>query len=86
MVDLDPKLTLQRPTFRRVNQPDGPTRMETWAAVSADGEWKFEREESPGTPWLLIHVPTDRVVGMYGSLPKAREAVARGWAQAKIAA
>lgn len=77
---LDPTKTVSYPTFRRVSNPNGPTRREIWEATSADGVWTYIREESPGTPWLIRHNPTDRIAYMAGSLPKARRATAAGWA------
>lgn len=77
---LDPAKTVSCPTFRRVSNPNGPTRREIWEATSADGVWTYIREESPGTPWLIRHNPSDRIAYMAGSLPKARRATAAGWA------
>ena len=31
---------------------------ECWAAQTTDGLWDFEREDSPGTPWLAYHWPS----------------------------
>lgn len=28
---------------------------ECWGAETVDGVWEFEREDSPGTPWLIWH-------------------------------
>ena len=33
-------------------------RAECWGAQTADGIWDFEREDSPGTPWLAYHKPS----------------------------
>lgn len=52
-------------------------RAEIWEAVSEDGVWAYKREEGPGTPWVVIHVPTDRWT-FYSSLLKARRATADG--------
>jgi hypothetical protein len=32
--------------------------LECWGAKTTDGLWDFEREESPGTPWLVYHTPS----------------------------
>jgi hypothetical protein len=63
----------------------GKARRELWGADSADGIWRFEREESPGTPWLIWHLPSvaDETlpvpVDQAGTITACREAVARGW-------
>lgn len=74
----------------------GRTRRECWGAASAgpdgqaDGIWRFAREESSGTPWLVWHLPSvaDETlpvpVDQMGSLPACREAVARGWLDAML--
>ena len=36
----------------------GLTRPECWGAETIDGIWDFEREDSPGTPWLAFHKPS----------------------------
>lgn len=51
-------------------------RVEIWSARSTDGLWTYEREESPGTPWVVTHVPTG-ALDMFASLPKARRFTAR---------
>ncbi len=59
-------------------------RRECWGAVTSDGEWSFQREESPSTPWLVRHRPsiTDRSyelpVMLLGTLRACRLAVGRG--------
>lgn len=52
-------------------------RMEVWSATSVDGVWSYERDEVPGTPWIVKHVPTGRWY-YEPSLPKARAATASG--------
>jgi hypothetical protein len=56
-------------------------RRECWGAVTADGEWGFERIEEPGTPWIVVHHPrtpqAETVWGMFGTLKAARIAVQR---------
>jgi hypothetical protein len=59
-------------------------RLETWSAASRDGIWKYERIEDTGTPWAVIHVPTNTEGDWYGSLPKARAATASGEALAYV--
>lgn len=54
-------------------------RMEVWSAVSTDGVWTYVRLESPGTPWQVHHVPTDRSY-LDRSLPRARRATDDGTA------
>lgn len=64
---------------------------ECWGAVTlnpdgSDGDWEFEREDSPGTPWLIYHKPSvaDRSytlpVDQYGSIRQCQMAVTFGWA------
>jgi len=57
-------------------------RPEAWAAVSRDGIWHYRREESPGTPWLVEHLPTGEIALMSGTLRAARIATADGSALA----
>jgi hypothetical protein len=33
----------------------GRAKRECWAAETVDGVWDFDREDSPGTPWLVYH-------------------------------
>lgn len=77
-------------TFRR--GPGSPTRRECWGADTADGQWRFVREESPGTPWLVYHLPSVEdgsytlPVQFCGTLRACRAAVAQGWAAQRLAA
>ena len=63
----------------------GRTRRELWGADSADGTWRFEREESSSTPWLVYHLPSVAdeslpvPVDQAGTISACREAAARGW-------
>lgn len=76
----DPHLVPIRKTqFAQRITRSGPTpSRECWAAETLDGLWSFEREDSPGTPWLLCHRPTDLTVMQYGTLRSARLAVGYG--------
>ena len=47
------------PTF--VGQ-SGATRKECWGATSTCGAWKYDREDEPGTPWTITHIPTGRTL------------------------
>lgn len=48
-----------RMAHRMVHGGRGLTkRSECWGAETADGIWDFEREDSPGTPWLAYHKPS----------------------------
>jgi hypothetical protein len=53
-------------------------RRELWGARSADGVWLYHREDSPGTPWTVVHVPTSRAVHFESSLDQARMGTADG--------
>lgn len=66
-------ITARYPSFRTGRQ-------ESWAAVSRDGEWRYERLEITGTPWAVIYTGTgDEVEGdWYGTLAGARAATADG--------
>lgn len=56
-----------------------------WGAVTTDALWDFEREDEPGTPWSVTHVPTGIVVDRYaGTLTDCRAYVASGQAQADL--
>lgn len=56
-------------------------RQECWGAETTDGVWTFGREESPGTPWLIIHKASDQMVHLTGTLRACREYVTAGHAQ-----
>lgn len=69
-------------------------RLEAWAARTTDGVWLFEREETAGTPWTLVHVPTRDAyptlpiladAGLYGTLADAAAAAGDGRALAELA-
>lgn len=60
----------------------GQTGLECWAARTTDGIWKFERQETAGTPWAVIHAATGTVVDWYvGTLDDCRAYVASGAAE-----
>jgi hypothetical protein len=59
-------------------------RAECWEAVTTDGLWIFEREESPGTPWIVRHKPTGEFVDLRSTLRDCRWYVAAGHAQAML--
>lgn len=67
--------------------PMTPVRMiaRGWEYESKDGVWHYEREESPGTPWVVTYLPT-REWTYYASLPKARRGTESGIALATIEA
>jgi hypothetical protein len=54
---------------------------ECWGAETADGVWAFDREDSSGTPWLIIHKASRIMVSMGGNLRSCRAYVAAGHAQ-----
>ncbi len=68
-----------------------PLGRQCWAARTADGVWDFQREDSPGTPWLIYHRPSVAdgscpvPVDMAASLKRCAEAVAKGWADKELA-
>ena len=65
-------------------------RKECWGARTADGLWLFDREDSPGTPWLVYRAPGTEggeyggPVSMFGTLRGCRWYVASGNAQADL--
>jgi hypothetical protein len=63
-------ITERYPSFRT-------RKLETWAAKSDDGLWFYKREESPGTPWIVEHVPTGDWF-LAGTLSEGRAATADG--------
>lgn len=82
-----PEITnkVMRGTFRHMSDPGGATRKECWAADTVDGIWHFERVEDVGTPWIVVHIPTNTEIAMYyNTLKSARTAVARGWTQKEV--
>jgi len=54
---------------------------EIWAARTVDGRWSFEREDVPGTPWVVVFALNGRSGGTFTTLPAARAAVASGEAE-----
>lgn len=56
-------------------------RAECWGAETTDGVWVFDREESPGTPWIITHKASSTAVGLTGNLRACRAYVAGGHAQ-----
>jgi len=67
----------------RVLRSRGGT-VQCWGAETLDGTWAFSREESPGTPWLVIHKPTGLLVDTAGTLADCRAYAASGGAQADL--
>ncbi len=64
----------------------GSTRYrECWGARTLDGIWEFVREESSGTPWLILHSPSvadgslPTPVMLCGTLRACRVAIASDW-------
>lgn len=57
---------------------------ECWGAETTDGAWEFEREDSPGTPWLIYHTATKTLVDQQGTLRLCRWYVAAGHAQTQL--
>jgi hypothetical protein len=61
------------------------TSPECWGARTVDGIWGFDREDEPGTPWTVTHLPAGIVVCTYlGSLMQCRRYVGAGWAEADL--
>lgn len=79
-----PKRTLTPVDVTRRSPAFRSGRVETWAAVSSDGTWKYERLEIAGTPWSVVHVPTGVEGDWYSTLTAAREATADGTALAAV--
>lgn len=65
---------------RRLTRTGTTRRPEAWAARSLDGQWVFEREDSPGTPWLAWHVDVPGWVYLAGTLNAARREAPRQFA------
>jgi hypothetical protein len=63
----------------------GRGRLEAWAAASKDGEWFYKREDAPGTPWVVVHVPTGAWLPGFGTLASARASTASGWVAKELA-
>ena len=65
-----------------IGGPDsGRTRKECWRAVTRDGRWLIERIEDTGTPWVVVELVNGKAVreaGMFGTLRRARLAIAAG--------
>lgn len=65
--------------------PSRGGRPQCWSAVTKDKAWTFERQEVPGTPWVVIHLATGIVVDFcVGTLTDCRAYVASGQAQADL--
>ena len=89
MTPLDPTTRL---TMLVGNPASGkPGREEIWEVQSADHQWRYRREDLPGTPWALDHweVPAGeaeaRFVEVYSgfrSLPEVRRSTEdAGWVE-----
>jgi hypothetical protein len=76
---------------RRFTRSGVTQHRECWGARTADGVWSFDREDSPGTPWLVYHQPSvadgmlPTPVTMLSSLRSCRGYVACGAADADLA-
>lgn len=70
---------------RRVTRGGLTRSPECWGAQTADGTWDLTREESSGTPWIVIHRETGIAVNMCGTLRACRAYVAAGHAGADLA-
>ena len=75
MTPLAPHSKIMWPTF--TSGPGGRTRNECWGAASKSGAWFYERTEEPGTPWVVIHLPTGDIWERFGTLADARRATFR---------
>jgi hypothetical protein len=62
-----------------------PHGTQCWAAVSADGKWLLERDESPGTPWAVTHKATQIQVNLLGTQRACRTYIASGGADEDLA-
>jgi hypothetical protein len=71
LIALDPSRTRKARNLRT-------GRREWWRAVSADGEWAFDRQEDEGTTWTAVHVRSRRPMAGFPSLRMARNAAATG--------
>lgn len=65
-------------------RPFSGGRPQAWQAASRDGIWRYDRLEISGTPWLIVHLPTETEGPWYGTLTAAREATADGSALADV--
>ncbi len=65
---------------RRLTRGGATKHRECWAAVTTDGLWDLEREDSPGTPWIVAHRPTGIAVSLRGNLRACRAYIAAGHA------
>lgn len=54
---------------------------EVWAARTVDGAWDLIREETPGTPWVVVRIADKRSGGAFGTLRAAQIAIASGAAE-----
>lgn len=70
--------TTNRPTYvRPVTDPGGVTRPEVWEATSADGLWRYVRNDDDGTTWTIELIPTGQTM-LTGRLDDARRQTAGG--------
>jgi hypothetical protein len=81
-VPLAPVIKTQ--VFPRITR-SGLTRPECWAAQTADGAWNLGREDSPGTPWLVIHAATGIEIDLRSTLRDCQAFIAAGHADAGLA-
>ena len=57
---------------------NGKSVRECWEARTTDGVWAITRQDDPGTPWTITHIPTGTwVEGGFGTLRQALVAIAK---------
>jgi hypothetical protein len=81
-VDLAP-IRVTRTMPRRTRS--GNTRPEVWAAETLDGRFRLGREESPGTPWLVVEIASGTCCGFVSNIEAAQHHVASGEADRELA-
>lgn len=72
-------MTALAPVVQTVMLPT-PRGTQCWAAVTSDGRWLLERDESPGSPWAVTDKATQVQVNLCGTLRDCRAYVASGGA------
>lgn len=71
--------------YRPARFRNGREQRQCWAATTADGAWRIERQDDVNTVWVIYRV-ADRaeVPTWFGTLPRALAAIADGYAASSI--
>lgn len=67
--------------YRTTRFRNGRQQRQCWAANTADGVWRIERQDDVNTVWIITHRETGAEVPQwFGTLPRALAAIVDGYA------